>query len=307
MSAGERPRLLALDGSLRRQLSRWFDTGLLSPCSASTGTRRRRSSTTRPPDRARARPHVWPAGATCARGWRRRAGDACVHPPVHGGRAARTPVQVALAGRGAARPPRRPRCRRRPGPARRRRRQRRQPEGCSGADARRRAAADGRVLPSISSPFVGLRGVPLGRLLIKQVAAALSRQSPELAPLSRSRPSRASNAVLRGRLAAADDAAPAANGVALDVAMGELRAAMAAAAVDDDALWSAPPPPRRRTRRQKRLCALYLCTVKRGGGGGGGGPPPPRSPPSTCATARRCSRCGRRRTRRSAGCASAPG
>ena len=147
------------------------------------------------------------------------------------------------------------------------------------------------MLGSISSPFVGLRGVRArpaadqagGRRALAPVAGEL-RTFVTLSPVPGFGP------WLRGRLAAADVPSPAANGVALDVAMGELRTAMAAAAVDDDALWSAPPPAAA-TDALLRLCALYLCTVKRGGGGGGGGHGlPTRSPPSTCATARRCSR-----------------
>ena len=240
VSAGERPRLLALDGSLRRQLSRWFDTGLLSL--------------------QRLDWHATPA-ALLGRlielervhtfgGWGdlrarlaapRRQIFAFTHPCMEG-----EPlvfVQVAL------------------------------------ADAVPRALRDVLAPPptvacfySISSPFVGLRGVPLGRLLIKQVAAALSRQSPELRTFVTLSPVPGFGPWLRGRLAAADVPSPAANGVALDVAMGELRTAMAAAAVDDDALWSAPPPAAA-TDALLRLCALYLCTVKRGGGGGGGGRP----------------------------------
>ena len=269
VSAGERPRLLALDGSLRRQLSRWFDTGLLSL---------QRLDWDATPAALLGRLIELERVHTFG-GWGdlrarlaapRRQIFAFTHPCMEG-----EPlvfVQVALADavpralRDVLAPPP-------PGPGA-------PPPAASPPEPEGEAAADDGGAPpptvacfySISSPFVGLRGVPLGRLLIKQVAAALSRQSPELRTFVTLSPVPGFGPWLRGRLAAADVPSPAANGVALDVAMGELRTAMAAAAVDDDALWSAPPPAAA-TDALLRLCALYLCTVKRGGGGGGGGRP----------------------------------
>jgi len=141
------------------------------------------------------------------------------------------------------------------------------------------------IFYSISSPFTGLRGVPLGRLLIKRVAATLAQQHANLRTFATLSPIPGFRRWLQARLALLDNGAAAAAAAASDgrfvsadehAALSSLQAALDLVQMEPAALFAPRDDAAVATRAKGqvegeaavaaamlRLCARYLLLEKK--------------------------------------------